>query len=143
MKHRPCRVLLLVALVATVAACSKVESSESEYKDPATLTEVDGRANKQVTFTSRAIERIGVETKAIADGVGGRVVPYSALVYEPDGTTWVFTEVKPRSFLRMPITVTEIRGGEVVISDGPTAGTLVATVGVSELFGAEHELGAH
>ena len=143
MKHRPYRVLLLVAVLTTAAACSKVESSESEYKDPATLTEIDGKTNKQVTFTERAMERIGVETKPVTDGAGGRVVPYSSIVYDPDGTTWVFTEVKPRSFLRVPITVLDIRGEEVLISDGPASGTLVATVGVSELFGAEHELGAH
>ncbi len=143
MKHRCRHVLLIVALCVAIAACSKVEASESTYKDPATLTEIEGMPNKEVTFTKRAMERIGVESKPIGDAPDGRVVPYSALVYEPDGSTWVFTETKPGSFLRVPITVVNIRANEVVISDGPASGTLVATVGVSELFGAEHELGAH
>ncbi len=143
MKHRRWLALLMVATMPIAAGCSKVETSESSYEDPATLDEVDGSELPQVTLTEKAIERIGVETAAIVDGPGGRVTPYSSILYDPDGTTWVFTEVKPRTFHRVPVIVATIQGDAVILLDGPAVGTPVATVGVAELFGVEHGLGAH
>ena len=136
--------LAIAALMPlTAAACSKVAASESSYEDPATLTEVEGSDLMQVTFTDRAVERIGIETQVLVDGPDGKVIPYSALLYDPDGTNWVFTQIKPGTFLRVPISVVTVRGEEVILSDGPAAGTEVVSVGVSELYGAEHGLGAH
>ena len=143
MKHRWC-FLLLVALVPLATACSKVDGAESTYKDPATLSEApDGGERVQVTFTARAVERIGIETTPLTSGPDGLVVPYSAVLYDPDGSTWVFIQVKDRTYHRVPITVTDIRGEQVLLSSGPAPGSPVVAVGVAELFGAEHELGAH
>lgn len=134
--------LALAALLPiSAAACSKVEASESTYEDPATVEEIDGAS--VVTLTPRAIERIGIETVPLAEGVGGKTVPYSAVLYDPDGSTWVYTQGDPGTFRRAPITVVDIRGDEVVVSDGPDAGTAVVSIGASELFGAEKGLGAH
>lgn len=144
MKATRWQALAIAALMPlTAAACSKVETSESSYEDPSTLTEVEGSDRMQVKFTEKAVERIGIETQVLADGPDGKVVPYSAVLYDPDGTTWVFTQVGPGTFLRVPVTVVDIRGQEVILSDGPAAGTEVVSVGSTELFGAEHELGAH
>ena len=85
MKHHRWQALLLVALMPIAAGCAKVESPESSYEDPATLSEVEGSDLMQVTFTDRAIERIGVETTAITAGPNGLVIPYSAVLYDPDG----------------------------------------------------------
>ncbi len=144
MKHRWCA-LVLVALMPLAAGCSKVDEAESTYEDPATLSPApDGESElMQVTFTEKAIERIGIETAPVVSAPDGLVVPYGAILYDPDGSTWVFTEVKERTFHRVPVTVADIRGSEAVLTAGPLAGTPVVSVGASELFGAEHELGAH
>ncbi len=144
MKHRWCA-LALVALMPLAAACSRVEATESAYEDPATLTPApEGESElMQVTFTRKAIERIGIETAPVVSSLEGLVVPYGAILYDPDGSTWVFTEVKERTFHRVPVTVADIRGSEAILTAGPLAGTPVVRVGASELFGAEHELGAH
>lgn len=138
--HRRLR-LLLVALVPLVAACSKADAPESAYEDPSSFVDVEGTDLREVTFSQRAIERVGVETELVVDRSLEKIIPYSAVLYEADGSTWAYTEIKDRTFVRAPITVREITGDIAVLSDGPSAGTKIVTVGVAELFGVEHELG--
>jgi multidrug efflux pump subunit AcrA (membrane-fusion protein) len=70
-----------------------------------------------------------------------KVVPYSALLYDLDGSTWIYVSPEPLVFMRQPVTVDFIEGDRVILSDGPSAGTIVATVGVAELYGADTGVG--
>jgi hypothetical protein len=54
----------------------------------------------------------------------------------------VYTSTDDLSFVREHIEVEGIEGNRAVLSEGPAAGTEVVTVGVAELFGAEHGIGA-
>jgi hypothetical protein len=81
-------------------------------------------------------------------GGGGRgaatVVPYSAVLYAPDGETFVYTVTQPLTYVREKVTVATVRGtrgDQAVLSTGPPAGTEVVTVGVIELYGAELGVG--
>jgi hypothetical protein len=71
-----------------------------------------------------------------------RVVPYAAVIYDPEGKTWVYTEPKPLTFVRAPVSVAYIDGDLAVLSEGgPADGTAVVTVGVPELYGTELGVG--
>ena len=86
-------------------------------------------------------QRVQVEIALAAyDGVR-KVVPYSAVVYDPKGGAWVFVNTKPLSYLRRPVKVDYVNGDIAVLVDAPPAGTPVAISGVMELFGAESGVG--
>ena len=70
-----------------------------------------------------------------------KVVPYSALIYDPNGQTWVYTSPKPRTFVRQKVDVDYIEGNLEVLNEGPPLGTVIVSVGVAELYGAEFEIG--
>jgi hypothetical protein len=90
------------------------------------------------------MERIGIQTAAVSElrsSPQRKVVPYSALLYGPEGQTWVYISPQSRVFIRHVVDVDYIEGDIVVLNDGPPVGTLVATVGVAELYGTDFEMG--
>ena len=68
------------------------------------------------------------------------VIPYSAVVYDTDGSTWTYVNTAARTYEREPITVTDIDGDVALLSAGPAAGTPVVTVGAAELLGTEYNI---
>jgi len=100
-----------------------------------------------VTLSEHAIERLALQTGQIAERPTSRsdtprlTVPYSSLLYDTEGRTWVYTSPQPRTFVRAEVVVDYIEGETAVLSDGPPAGTVVATVGVAELYGTEFTVG--
>jgi len=127
-----------------VMACQK---SEMPHEYPAKVEHVDGTELSRVTLTEKAIERIGLETDQVREQPVSRhaspqkVVPYSALIYDPHGQTWVYISPKPRTFIRHKVDVDYIEGDIAVLKDGPETGTVVASVGVVEVYGTEFEVG--
>lgn len=69
------------------------------------------------------------------------VVPYSAVIYDLKGDTWVYTNPEPQTFIRHKVSVDYIEGDKAVLSEGPPEGTKVVTVGVAQLFGVEFGVG--
>jgi len=69
------------------------------------------------------------------------VVPYSAILYDAHGDTWVYTSPSPLVFVRHRVKVDHIEGDRAVLSEGPAVGTTVVTVGAAELLGTEFEVG--
>lgn len=133
--------LALLLVVVVISPSSETKATEPQAK-PATVE------NDRVILTEQAAERLGIETAAISDSqvqsAGGetslrKVVPYSAVLYDVDGTAFVYTSPQPLTFVRAPISVDYIKGDLAVLSDGPSSGTTVVTVGSAELFGAEFE----
>ena len=95
-------------------------------------------------FTERAMERIGIQTAEVTEENHSplqKVVPYSALLYGPEGQTWIYTSPEPRVFVRAVVEVDRIAGDKVYLNNGPPVGTKVATVGVAEIYGTEFEIG--
>jgi hypothetical protein len=78
---------------------------------------------------------------ALSGGEAQRVVPYSAVLYDPHGGEWVYTSPEPLVFVRQPIKIGSVVGDDVVLVDGPPEGTPVVTVGAAELYGAEFGVG--
>ncbi len=67
-------------------------------------------------------------------------MPYSALLYDQQGATWVYTTAEPLTFQRAPVEVANVAGESVVLQRGLEPGTQIATVGVAELYGSEFEI---
>lgn len=86
-------------------------------------------------------QRVRVETPLAGSGTLRKVVPHSSLIYGAHGETWVYTSPEPLTYVRHPVRVDYIEDDLAVLSDGPPAGTDIASVGVAELFGTEFEVG--
>ena len=130
-----------------VASCSG-STTAAPPESPAAVEGVPGQPDiKLITLTDKATQRLGVETALVRDdvdpesGTTHKVVPFAALIYSPEGNTFVYTAPAANKFVRAPITVTRIVGDDVIVSDGPAAGTKVVTVGAAELLGTEYGVG--
>ena len=86
--------------------------------------------------------RVLVEVTLLGAGVFP-VVPYSSVIYDLDGATWVYTSPEPLTYVRHLITVSYIEGDRAVLLSAPPNGTEVVAVGVAELFGVEAGIGGH
>ena len=82
-------------------------------------------------------DRVRVELQLSGDGEKKRVVPYAAVYYDATGAAWVYVSAQPLTFERQRVTVERIVGEQAVLSDGPSTGTTVVTVGAPLLYGAE------
>jgi len=145
MKSRNRLALVLLAIVALplLSACGGSSDTASE-SGPALVEPIDGTDLSRITVTAKAAERLDLQTTAVRSAAGeGKqtVIPYAAVLYQPNGETWTYVSPKPLTFVRERIVIDRIDGDRVVLSKGPAPGTKVATVGVAELFGAESGIG--
>src|SRR5690349_16945813 len=95
------------ASLASVAAAAALfltgcsVASAHEDPPPAVVKSIPGSAVKQLQLTEQAIHRLGITTAAVRTGratVDGRhgtykLIPYSAVVYDNDGSTWAFVNI--------------------------------------------------
>jgi hypothetical protein len=133
---------LLAALV--LSGCTEVEPGASTGYEPAHLEEVDGSDLKQVRFTEEGARRVGLETATVRRAGSHRVVPYTALIYDAAGRSWVYAIARPLTYMRTEVDVSRIAGGRVHVTGGPPAGAEVVTIGATEVYGAELEIaGGH
>jgi hypothetical protein len=112
-----------------------------EEAGPAHIETIEGSEISRVTLTSSAAERLAIKTTLIRKVGRAFAIPYSALLYDESGNTWVYTNPKPLVFERKAIKVVRIERSRVLLSSGPRAGTRIASVGVPELYGTEFEVG--
>lgn len=138
-------VITLIMATFVLAACGQASPDTSELPAPAVLEEIDGSDLHRITLTERAAERLGIETMALEeqaiDGSQRLVVPYSAILYDIDGATWVYTSPEPLTFVREAVTIDYVEDDQAVLTDGPEAGTEIVTTGVAELYGADIGVG--
>jgi hypothetical protein len=136
--------LVLIAAALLLAGCTEVESESATGYEPSKLEPIKGSKGLQrVTFTAEGAERIGLRTAVVRQNGKRVMVPYAALLYDPDGKTYVYTSPKPLEYLREEVEVDRVEGDRVLLSDGPAAGIEVVTVGVAEVYGTELEVPSH
>lgn len=82
-------------------------------------------------------QRVWVELTLSGSGTTLKVVPYAAVIYDVSGKTWVYTNPEPLVFVRQSISVNYVEGDQAFLSEGPSPGTAVVTVGGPLLYGAE------
>ena len=81
-------------------------------------------------------QRVGV-TLALKGEQESLVVPWSAVIHDIHGGTWVYEQTEPRKYVRRRVLVRHIVGGLAVLAEGPKPGTQVVAEGAAELFGVE------
>ena len=127
----------MLAATLVLPACSRSEEAASSTYEPASVKEIKGSDVSQVDLTRKGASLVDLQT-ATAQPLGADVgVPYAALIYDGQGSAWVYTAAKPLTFIRVPVTVAEIDGQQVRLSAGLEPGTQVVTVGATEVYGAE------
>ena len=146
MSTRKSGVIGLMAAALFLAGCGTVQAQAD--RPPATVQAVPGSAIPQVRLSDQAIHRLGIATRPVELAtvtVAGRrgphkVIPYAAVIYDNDGSTWTYVNTAERTFVRQRITILFIKGSTAVLSAGPATGARVVTVGAPELLGTEYNI---
>ena len=133
---------LVIGAAAILAGCATATPAETP---PALIKPVAGSQIPQLQLTEHAIQRLGIVTQPVrqtraAAQPAHEVIPYAAVVYDTDGSTWTYVNTAARTYERKPVTVTEIDGEIAQLSAGPAAGTPVVTVGAAELLVTEYDI---
>jgi hypothetical protein len=135
-----CAGLVLALAALPVAGCTEVETETATGYEPSTLEPVKGNDDIQrVVFTEEGAKRVDLQTASVRRNL----VPYAALIYDPEGKTYVYTSPKPLEYLREEVEVDRIEGDRVFLSRGPPSGTKVVTIGAAEVYGTELEVPSH
>jgi hypothetical protein len=133
---------LVIGAAAILAGCATAAPAQAP---PALIKPVAGSQIPQLQLTERAVQRLGIVTQPVrqtraAGQPAHEVIPYAAVVYDTDGSTWTYVNTAARTYERRPVTVTEIDGAVALLSAGPPAGAPVVTVGAAELLGTEYNI---
>lgn len=134
---------VVVAAGLTLPACTTSGAADAE--NPAAVEAVPGSEVKRVTLTEQASERLGIKTTPLTEetvaGKTKKIIPASAVIYDANGATWVYTTSRAHSFVRESITLQDLTADRAVLSAGPAAGTTVVSVGAAMLYGTELGVG--
>jgi hypothetical protein len=136
----------LAASVLLLAACQQPKGAK-HAEHPAEVKKIEGTELSRLTLSEKAIERIDLKTDKVREQPVSRsasprkVVPYGSLIYDTQGQTWIYTSPQARTFVRHKVDVDYIEKNIAVLKAGPPAGTVVVSMGVAELYGAEFKVG--
>jgi hypothetical protein len=132
----------LAALALPLGGCAKVQGEEAEGEKAATVEKIAETGLNRVRLQEQAAKRLGIESGTV-DDLDGRleVVPYSAVIYDAEGQSWVFTNPEALAYVKQRITIDRIDGDRAILTEGPPTGTAVVIQGAAELFGVEDGIG--
>ena len=65
------------------------------------------------------------------------VLPWSAVLFDPQGGAWVYEQTAPQTFTHRRVSILRVAGKDAVLEAGPPAGATIVITGAAELFGAE------
>src|SRR6266568_5915138 len=137
------RVTAVLAIAAAGAAglagCASPGGGAAKQVPPARMVQTG--KTRSVVLTPLGAKRIGIQTARSATKGRMVVVPFGALLYEPDGRAAVYVQTAPLTYSRYFIAVSDITAGQVFIRRGLTAGQPVVTVGAEELLGVQNGVG--
>jgi hypothetical protein len=138
--------LPIVIAVAALAGChgatSSAASGDGGGPPPSARMERTGpNGALSVVLTRLGAQRAGIATAAAGTASQGRaVVPDSALLYQPDGSSVIYAVTGPLTYTLATVGVASIQGSQVYVT-GLTPGTTVVTVGGEELLGVQDGVG--
>jgi hypothetical protein len=135
-------ILAAVLIALGVAGCGHSPATPQQSPPPARMEQIGHSGGPSVVLTPAGAARIGVQVTPAAAAPGGMtVIPYSALLYESDGSTAVYVDTGPLIYTRSFISVGYIAGDQVYVSSGLAPGMRVVTVGAEELLGVQNGVG--
>ena len=139
-----CAGLVLIAAGVSLSACGEASTGydyeTASHHEPAKLEPIKGTDVQRVIFDAVAAKRTGLQTAPIRQNGEGKIMPYGALILDPEGNTYVYTAPEPLTYVREEIEIDRVDGNSAVLSDGPPAGTEVVTVGAAFVYGTEFEV---
>ena len=105
---------ILITLGLAAACTAPASTAAGGHKDsPATVEAIPGKDVKKVTLDRAGGRRVGIETVTVgaaptaapagpspSPGTPATVVPYSAVLYDPNGVAWVYTVPQPLDLRR-------------------------------------------
>ncbi len=128
-------------LIVTLPGCRAVSDSYVIEEEPSTVEAIPGSDVSLVRFTESAVARLRIDTVTVEESEDGLSVPSAALIIDPNGGFWVYTNPEPLSYVRSELIDIHQVGQTTFYASGPEVGTRVVTVGVPELYGAESGIG--
>lgn len=91
-------------------------------------------ANPQAKL--RPGERVTVRVK-LPSGGPQKVIPWSAVMHDINGGTWVYEQTAPLTYVRRRVQVRYVAGDLAALASGPPLGAKIVTTGAVEIYGAE------
>jgi ABC-type oligopeptide transport system substrate-binding subunit len=138
-------VLALIFACLALTACSQQSATAAdgpageEESKPIQIEHVGNAVEPtHEKLTEEAAKRLDLQTKLVT-GQQRTVIPYSAILYDNQGYTWIYINTEPLTFVRHRVTVDSIQGDQAILSSSLPAGAQVVTVGAEELYGSEFE----
>jgi hypothetical protein len=142
-RSRLARVLATGLAVAgsslALAACSEVESNVRDNQPYEVIGPEDAKI-KLVKMADETAALLPVRTTTVSREGERKIVPHDAVIYNPDGDSFVYTKPKAETYIREPIEIVRVGGNDAVLSKGPPAGTRIVTTGSAELLATEYEI---
>jgi hypothetical protein len=129
--------LVPAGLALSGCAAGAAQGQGPAVESPAVVQEASDGGPGVITLSEAALDRLAIKTAPVAESDGGLSIPYAAVVYEPDGTSWAYVETAPRTYQRQAIEIGGVSGDEVTLTSGPPADTPVVVQGAAELVGVE------
>lgn len=130
---------VLLAMAGLTGCSSEAEAAGGE--SPIAIDEIAGSDVWRITLTESAAERLDIQTSKVETAADGLVVPSAAVIIDPDGIYWVYTNPEPLVYVRQEIRPVHEADLQAFFVEGPQAGESVVTIGVPELYGAEFGIG--
>lgn len=136
---------LLLAL--GLGGCSSDAEAAPKARNPYIVEQVEGAEHSRLILEPEAVARTVIATGTVSrpagpDGTLGPLqMPYAALLYKPDGSTFAYTTAGENVFLGQPVVVSAVEGDVALLAEGPEPGTVVVTDGAAELMGVEFGVG--
>jgi hypothetical protein len=157
------RPLAAVALLLGMAVAGCGSTSSPSIPASGVLVNATSKSPGQIILTRLGAERIGLQTSRahavpvpppivhtkVVSGVKHVItipapkpsstvtVPYSSIIYDPSGKAYVFTKIRPLTYVEVPIAVDHISGDSAYLKTGPRPGARVVSVGAEELYGVQ------
>ena len=125
-------------LVLTIDGGSNAANASTTPLDEAEQAQYYEVSNADKRLTPG--QRVQLKLAQPDSGKPQRVVPYSAVIYDLNGGTWVYGNPEPRVFVRQPVDIEYVHEDMAVLTDGPPAGTVIVSVGAAELMGVEQRV---
>jgi RND family efflux transporter MFP subunit len=80
-------------------------------------------------------------TLPLRDEEDSLVLPWSAIVHDIYGGTWVYENTAPQEYVRRGVEVRYVQGDTAVLRRGPRPGARIVVEAAAELFGVEYGFG--
>ena len=130
-----------VVLAICLAGCSEAQRAVAIDPEPVIVESIDGTELGRLTLSPSAAERLDIKLSTVEAADDGLVVPSAAVIIDPAGIYWVYTQPEPLVFVRAQLHEVHEEDQRAYFTVGPASGTAVVVTGVPELYGAEFGIG--